>query len=176
MKEYRVLTLWQPWATLLVHGIKKIETRPAPTSWTQEKGIYLIHAASKWTKEQKEICLTEPFKTELEKLEFLNEAFEDHGTTFFNVDLTLGKIIGAVEVTECQKIVYNNSEDFITTRAITEKGLIIEQPEESFGDYFPGRYAWLCQNPRLLKEPIIYKGGQGYYQRFTGDSSLVIFK
>jgi hypothetical protein len=27
IENYKVLTLYQPWASLLVHGIKKIETR-----------------------------------------------------------------------------------------------------------------------------------------------------
>ena len=60
-KQYKVLTLWQPWATLLVHGIKKIETRPKATTWTKEKGIYLIHAAQRWDRQQYEICIQEPF-------------------------------------------------------------------------------------------------------------------
>jgi hypothetical protein len=66
----KVLTLYQPWATLYAHGIKKIETRPSPTSY---RGTYLIHAAKKWSKEQMTICQQEPFKSELIKLGFLHE-------------------------------------------------------------------------------------------------------
>lgn len=162
IENYKVLTLWQPWASFLVHGVKKIETRPSPTSWTAEKGVYLIHAASRWTKEQIDISISYPFADELLKL----------GYEFFKgkaMGLPLGQIIGAIEVTECKKIIYNNSDDFVNTYAKLEDGIIINQPEESFGDYRSGRYAWLTQNPRILKTPIPYKGGQGYYQNFKGD-------
>jgi len=163
MREYKVLTLWQPWATLLVYGIKKIETRPKPTSWTAEKGTYLIHAAQKWTKEQEDICLTEPFKSELDKLGY---------APLYN-RLPLGCIIGAVNVLGCHKITYCNSDDFVNEYAKIETGKIINEPELSFGDYRAGRYAWLCENHRVLKTPIPYKGGQGYYQKFNGDDSLI---
>ncbi|MBV9748334.1 MAG: ASCH domain-containing protein, partial [Acetobacteraceae bacterium] len=39
----KALTLWQPWASLLVWGDKRLETR----SWrTQERGLVLIHAGA----------------------------------------------------------------------------------------------------------------------------------
>lgn len=168
--QYRVLTIWQPWASLLVHGIKKIETRQSPTSWTSEKGIYLIHAASKWTKEQRDLCMTEPFKTAL-----WNRGFGLHnGKT---LDLPLGQIIGAIEVTECKPI-YQHEDgypyffDIFFHKASKH---IIEEPEKSFGDFREGRYAWLTQNPRILKNPIPYKGGQGYYQRFKDDVNKLEF-
>jgi activating signal cointegrator 1 len=163
--EYKVLTFWQPWATLLVHGIKKIETRPKPTTWTKEKGIYLIHAAQKWSKEQYRLCLKEPFYNELEKLGY-NFSIVNSLT-----NIPLGKIIGSIEVTECCKIY--NPEHFILPY-IFPKGNI-NGSELHFGDYRDGRYAWLCENSHILKDPIPYKGGQGYYQNFKGDKSQLIF-
>lgn len=38
----RAISLWQPWASLIRAGIKKIETRGKPTSY---RGPLLIHAA-----------------------------------------------------------------------------------------------------------------------------------
>lgn len=151
MKEYRVLTVWQPWATLLVAGIKKIETRPEPTSWTNEKGTYLIHAASKWSRMQEKICQTEPFRTALGITLGLKK-FKD---------LPLGAIIGAVEVEECFEVF---------------TGIEIDEIELLMGDYSNGRYGWLCENPRQLITPIPYKNNQGFYQRYKGDESLLIFK
>lgn len=43
------LTMHQPWASLLVHGIKRIEGRPWPTNF---RGRLWIHAASKQPSEQ----------------------------------------------------------------------------------------------------------------------------
>lgn len=43
-KEMKAITLWQPWASLMATGLKKIETR----SWhTRYRGGLLIHAAKK---------------------------------------------------------------------------------------------------------------------------------
>lgn len=165
--EYKVLTIMQPWASLLVHGVKKIETRPKPTSWTKEKGVYLIHAAQKWTMEQEDICLTEPFKSELEKL----------GYEPLYYSMSLGQIIGSIEVKEVCSIAKNhdNSVLYFSVDNCLAKWVNVKSPELSFGDYRDGRYAWLCENPRILKYPISYKGGQGYYQNFKGDKSQLIF-
>jgi hypothetical protein len=172
-RQYKVLTLWQPWATLLVHGIKKIETRPKATNWTIEKGSYLIHAASKWDKWQQKLCLDEPFYSELRKVwhYWYNCSIDE----LKYPNLPIGQIIGSIDITECQQIIYNNSDDFKTIYAKLQDGTIINDPEESFGDYTPGRYAWLTQNPRILKTPIPYKNGQGYYQNFKGDVNQLIF-
>ncbi len=33
--------------------------------------------------------------------------------------------------------------------------------EKEYGDYRPGRFAWLTRNLRPLKQPLDWKGGQG---------------
>lgn len=177
--EYKVLTLLQPWASLLVHGVKKIETRPGSTSWTQEKGIYLIHAAQKWSKIQRDICLQEPFRGELIKLRYLVDFINpDTYEAIWVPMFPKGMIIGAIEVINCHQIRPWRMEPYIGEPYVRKYGNhveIIKGNEKSFGDYNPGRFAWLCENPRLLKTPIPYKGGQGYYQNFKGDKSQLIF-
>jgi hypothetical protein len=75
----KVLSLLQPWATLVVIGAKKIETR----SWnTKYSGHLLIHASKKMDSSQKEILKSDPFWECLKHLE----------------ELPLGKIIGKVEL------------------------------------------------------------------------------
>jgi len=155
--EYRVLTLWEPWATLVVHGIKKIETRPKPTSWTVEKGTYLIHAAKKWSKEQEKVCLNDPF------LEPFKGCFN------------FGHIIGSVEVKECKKIPLLVAESDREIYVCLYENFYVSWKEFDYGDYDPGRYAWLLQNPRILETPIPYKGQQGFYPRFKGDFDKLKF-
>ncbi len=160
--EYKVLTLWQPWATLLVTGAKKIETRPSKTNWTSEKGTYLIHAAKKWSNELDAISKQTPFKEELK-----------------GYPLSLGCIIGSVDILGCYQIQirdkqisywieYNNS-------PFPDLEFVNDYKEISFGNYQEGRYAWICKRPRLLKNPIPYKNGQGYYQKYNGDLNLIEF-
>jgi hypothetical protein len=165
--NYKVLSLWEPWATLLVHGIKKIETRPSPTNWTVEKGTYLIHAAKKWDKFQSGLCSSEPFKSELNKLPTCGAK---------GLEFAFGHIIGSVEIKECCRIFYTEANTIAIERELGGFTDWIRGIELSFGDYRKGRYAWICQNPRVLVNPIPYKGGQGYYQNFNGDESQLIFK
>jgi len=169
----------QPWATLLVHGIMKLNPQPKPTSWTQEKGTYLIRAAQKWSKEQYRLCLEEPFYNELEKLGF-NFSICNSLT-----NLPFGQIIGSVEVSSCNiiNVIISKSKcesvKYPWIYLKDHKGYpiakYIYEPELSFGNYRDGHYAWICENPRILKSPIPYKGGQGYYPNFKGDKSKLIF-
>jgi len=58
----KAISLWQPWATLVAIRAKQFETRSWPTNY---RGPLAIHAAQRWTREQRELCETEPFKSAL---------------------------------------------------------------------------------------------------------------
>lgn len=47
----RALSLWQPWASAVALGWKKIETRHWATAY---RGPLAIHAAKRWTREERE--------------------------------------------------------------------------------------------------------------------------
>ena len=164
--EYRVLTLWEPWATLVVHGIKKIETRLKPTSWTVEKGTYLIHTAKKWTMDQEKICTyNKYFRDELNKILPIIQIGHPYWKHYFE----FGHIIGSVEVKECHEIFIDPLKDSYLHILNKTVAFYPTDTEIAFGDYTPGRYAWILQNPRILETPIPYKGQQGFYPRFKGD-------
>lgn len=61
----KALSLYQPWATPVVAGFKRLETRSWRTDYT---GRLLIHAAKAWTSAQRELCGTAPFFEALAKL------------------------------------------------------------------------------------------------------------
>lgn len=183
--NYKVLTLWEPWATLLVNGIKKIETRPSKTNWVIDendifgnkiRGTYLIHSAKRWTKKQSDICLSEPFKSELQKLGIINYKSYTDLTPCINFNkLNFGHIIGSIDVVECEKIYVDCFDSIFLEYKDQEYNKYIYEPELSFGDYTTGRYAWICKNPGILRKPIPYKGGQGYYVNFKGDINKLEF-
>lgn len=56
----RALTVWQPWAWLLVHGHKPVENRPPGFSQKSFRGWFWIHAGQKASLEEwliaREIC------------------------------------------------------------------------------------------------------------------------
>ena len=185
--NYKILTIYEPWATLLVHGIKKIETRPSKTNWTIDpddifgnniRGKYLIHAAKRWTKEQGNLTMKDSFRGELLRLGFRDEYVNGIGGSIGRREIKfpyLGHIIGAIEIIKCLKIPQLASDSYDEIYIGNNGSFQISFKEYSFGDYKAGRYAWVTKNPRLLKNPIPYKGGQGYYQNFKGDKNQLIF-
>lgn len=141
----KVLTLKQPWATLIALGEKKIETR----SWkTNYRGPLLIHAGKSI---EKDICLQEPFLSVLNK----NSIYVGKSATTFKplVDLPTGVIIAKCNLVACHKIIEEPG-----NCAITDGHILINGNEYEFGNYEVGRYAWILNNIELLKEPIPAKG------------------
>lgn len=164
MNEIKVLTLWEPWATLLAYGFKKIETRPGKTT---HKGIYLIHAAKKWSRQQDDFFYSACVHDALSSIGITER---DH--------LNYGKIIGACQFSKCrhiveiQEMIHSTRGERSTYHELTfidgTKRLISDE-EQFFGDYGPGRWIWESINRKILENPIEYKGSQGYYANFTGD-------
>jgi len=124
----RVLTLWEPWATLMALGEKRIETR----SWaTKYRGPLAIHAAKGGLRVRDlAVVLSEPsIKTAL-----MGQMFEP------------GCVVAVVNLWACVPV---------------EKYEHLTDKERAFGDYTPGRFAWLTQGVFRLPHPLFKKGGQG---------------
>lgn len=139
----KVITLIQPWATLIALGEKKIETR----SWrTKYRGELLIHAGKKINKE---ICNQEPYKRVLAK----------HGYTVDNLPTSV--IIAKCNLADCLSVKENHS----WLMAVLEDESCVGPPEYIYGDYEQGRYAWKLDNVEMLREPITAKGKLGLWEK-----------
>lgn len=165
-ETWPVLTLWEPYATLLANGLKLIETRPKGINYI---GTILIHAA-KNSPNLKETIEREPFKSALASIGISKVSDFHHG-----------HIIGAFDLSHCAKVV--DASIAKTYADDIKSGIKIippAEPELSFGDYDIGigrhRFAWIGQNHRVLEKPIPYTNGQGYYLKYKGDLSLLNFK
>jgi hypothetical protein len=136
----KAITLWQPWATLIAIGAKRIETR----SWsTTYHGDIAIHAAKNIP--QKEILRImrmtrdeEPFKSVLDKA----------GYYVYN-SLPRGCVVAIATLVVC-----------IPTNKIPSVSL----RESAFGDFSENRFGWMLENIRPLKNPIQAKGAQGLWE------------
>lgn len=138
MAKIRTISLWQPWATLVVIGAKTIETR----GWnTTHRGQLAIHAAQHDTIGQRELCQCEPFRGELLKAGY--KSFEE---------LPLGAIIGRCELSDTLSI--DNNQDLMPSVGTFER---------AFGDYSAGRFAWRMVNPQQFVKPIPARGRQGFW-------------
>jgi hypothetical protein len=155
----KVLTLTQPRATLVAIGAKHIETR----SWeTLYRGPLAIHAAK---------GLGPGGRAALYDL-----AFDDPDGYFYaalrqaNVfcidDLPLGAIVATCELVDCVHVLYEWPRNQLVSQRSRH---ILTDQERAFGDYTPGRFAWLLADVRPLPAPIPAKGALGLW---TWDGAL----
>jgi hypothetical protein len=153
----KCISLWQPWASLLAAGKKRVETR----GWaTRHRGPLLVHAAKLWNDELIALCDTDPFRAALREI----GAATDAGLT-----LPFGAVVGRVDVIDCfptADVSFHHVNRLSGTR--DERGgrkyLIVGPTERAFGDYRPGRFAWLCGNPVPFGRPIPYRGAQTIFE------------
>lgn len=130
----KVLSLLQPWASLVVMGKKKIETRSRNTKY---RGTVLIHASQRLSKQQIEITKSSPFSCYISSPYYL----------------PTGKIIGRVDIVTTS--ILSGSGDGIF---FNEYGANFTETELAFGNYQPGRYGWLLANPVEFPNKFACKG------------------
>ncbi len=156
----KCISLWQPWASLIVIGAKRFETRSWPTS---HRGTILIHAAQKWNLELETLSLNAPFANAIRSGLGRRNSFRDAVGILHQWGLPLGCIIGVAEVVECYKVVQDRCAPdgtgiYLESNKETEEMPVV--PELDFGDFSVGRYAWQLANPRRFANPIPYRGHQ----------------
>lgn len=157
----RGLSLTQPWATLVAIGAKQIETRSWRTSY---RGPVAIHAALKFPKECKDLIFTEPFNSALQRIETNSKGLKD---------LPRGVIIAVCDVTAVCFIDTERREDGVPSILLGGNYRIIVGKERAFGDYSNGRFAWILENLRVLKEPIPCKGALSLWDVPLNVESLI---
>jgi len=150
----KCISVWQPWASLLVLGLKRFETRHWPTN---HRGPLAIHAAKRWTREEIK------FQCHFVHLLRRHIGVDDSTVLAFEENPPLGAIVGVVNLVDC-----------LPTSCISKGGAIftnswvLDMPidciEYAFGDFGPSRYGWKCERPIRFEEPIPMKGRQGLFE------------
>ena len=127
----KALTVYQPWATLIVRGAKRNETR----SWkTNHRGLIMIHAASYHHAWQRDLTKSKLFMDIFRRIEGVDP---EH--------LPLSAMVGMVNLTGWNLITHPND-------------LPVSHQELRLGDYRTGRYIWRLSQPLAFHEPIPAKG------------------
>jgi activating signal cointegrator 1 len=167
----KALTLTQPWATLIAIGAKHIETRSWATSY---RGPLAIHAAAGYGKGgargHKALCGTEPFCSvlnaackqhydDLDKSVGVLRAMAEHPFMPMGAIVATGYLVGCEET---DWVVENNG--IYKIIGGKRRHWALTDQERAFGDYSPGRYAWLLADVQALPEPIPAKGALGLWQ------------
>jgi hypothetical protein len=147
----KALSLLQPWASLIAFGEKKIETRSWKTSY---RGELYIHSSAKFPLDCRDICRSYPFWQALEKRQ-INIGTTSRGLT---IDLPTGVIIAKCNLIDCKRIISFENKHTFGGVATLEDGSEVRADETFYGDYTPGRYAWILEDIEKLQNPIPAKG------------------
>jgi hypothetical protein len=151
----KVLTLTQPWASLVALGAKRIETR----SWSANyRGPLAIHAAKSMPKDARAFAMFNPWCAQV----------------LFDNDLTVGTLPRGVILATCRLVTVGYTDHISIGTSLTpgesriyQHGIRISGQEFAFGDYSPNRFAWFLEDVCPLSEPIPAKGALGLWE-FAG--------
>lgn len=132
------LSLLQPWASLIILGAKRVETRswPPPTKAIGE--LLAIHASARFPREMRECFEVEPFRSVL-------------GAAGYRCwqELPLGAVLGVTRLTDAAQ-----TEDLAPR---------LSAQELAFGDYGPNRWGWEVELLRRFEQPFPAKGSLGIW-------------
>lgn len=134
----KALSLIQPYATLIILGIKWKETRSWPT---KHRGALAVHASAGKPAWARQVCETDPY---------IKAALAKHHLTFDT--LPRGVVLGTVQVDGCDAI---------------DKQLIsrLSPLEFACGDYsMPGRFAWQLNHAREASYEVPCKGALSLWE------------
>lgn len=128
------ITLHQPWASLIVAGLKGYETRSWPT---RHRGRLGIHAGR---------------TVDRAALDAYADIFRTHADLLPAPDaLPTGCIVGTAELVAC-----------LACSAALERRLTVL--ERRVGNFAAGRYAWQLRDRETLAQPIPARGYQGLWK------------
>lgn len=135
----KVISIWQPFASLLVHGHKMVETRgwPAPASLI---GKRIAIASTKNIRPEQRVHYVDPA---------FQRAYLKYGLPALD-RLPHGYLLGTVLLHSCDVITVDDLDD-------------ITDDEKLFGWWTPGRFAWRVRDPVWFKHPFPVRGQQGIW-------------
>ena len=165
----RALTLYQPWATAIAIGSKRIETR----SWrTDYRGLLAIHASKKCDCHEIDYMMC---------CWHMDAALSPLGGTMtpgarhWSKILTFGAIVGVVNLVGCLPTSsFTNGELNAKRYHISNRPESGVWTENQMGDFSMGRYGWRLENPRRLLTPIPCRGYQQIWHLTSDDEAKVL--
>lgn len=149
----KVISLWEPWATLMGIGAKRIETRGWSTDYRGEVAIHSTQGGL--TQEELfSTCADEPFLTVLKAAAILQTGMSKRQVQHA---FPRGKIIAVGTLSAC----WPTESEICIPGVFDEHPELTTEQERAFGDYSPCRYGLVFENVILLHDPIPFKSRQG---------------
>lgn len=174
----KALTLWEPFASLVAYGVKRIETRSWPTSY---RGPLAIHAAQREPDAARNAARAALARAGMPCACGCPGERHSHVGCFdcpclrWTPSWRLGSVIALTSVDDCLPMVAWNDDrldvsDFLQVEPralIVFRGRTSEADvtaEREWGDYRPGRHAWLLGQPCVLERPCPERGRQQLWE------------
>ncbi|MDE2096721.1 MAG: ASCH domain-containing protein [Patescibacteria group bacterium] len=154
----KALSLVQPWASLVALGCKRIETR----SWaTRYRGEIAIHASKRWTRDERDLCSEEPFARAL----YLGMNVPSASVVVARMPLGAIVVVAhLIDVLPTDDLVFSAGQLRSLEYDPDDGYFPVGLHEADFGNYQPGRFAWLLSDVRRLPEPIPCKGALNLWE------------
>ncbi len=146
----KLITLWEPWATLMAIGAKRIETRYWNTNY---RGWVAIHSAKRFTADEDDLCWMSPFREALQSANVPVAPYRS-GQRF---QFPLGHIVAIAKVIDCLP-----TDSMICIPGVFDHYRELDSPiERAFGNYDSGRFGIVTSSVFRLPTPIAFRSRQG---------------
>jgi hypothetical protein len=154
----KALSLWQPWASAIAIGSKRIETRSWPTNY---RGPLLIHAAKHLVKSEflqfscdwNWLGAMAPIRPVMDHPELLDKM------------IPFGVIVAVAQLVSCRPTGLITLEEIRRPRTPDgQKPGLYDWTEEQMGNFSHNRFAWFLEGVRALPQAIPYTGHQGLFE------------
>jgi len=149
----KVISIWNPWATLVVKGLKLIETR----SWAAPRSLVGQRIG---------IASTKQIRPD-QRLEITRDEFAKH---YAATDLPM-ITSGFADLNKFHNGYLLGTALLISSDVITEEDMNdITDEELAFGWFSPGRYAWRLRDAVEFAKPVSARGSQGIWEWFSEEA------
>lgn len=138
----KALTVVQPWALLLAHGVKEYETRGRSTTY---RGPLVLHASKRWTKD--EVRMTAEFR---QRGVITQDMLSGPAWAF-------GSAIAMIDLVGC-----------LATEVLEDQ---VSDLEHALGNFSWDRFGWQMANPRLFELAVPARGMLGLWE-YSGPVAL----
>lgn len=153
------LSLWQPWASACAIGAKTVETRDWATSY---RGPLWIHAAKHYGHDE-----MAPYVQDRSWRAAMRTLYEWRlpNVSAALAGIPLGGLVGLVDLIDCKPTERFERDELLgCRRVIGDTDPDGEWCEAIMGNFAPGRFGWVLDNPRPLRVPIALRGRQKLFE------------
>jgi hypothetical protein len=171
----KAISLWQPWASLIACGAKPYETR----DWAPPRALIgqpiAIHAAKKIDKGAAQFAEELMYGSGDDLGDRIEASWGDCPDEMMGLfanatTMPIGCVVAVAWLDAAFQLGEPAHDTAVPAARVVQCLTIRQMPEcftvpyDDFGDYAPGRWAWLLRDVKPLKPPVAIKGAQGFFE------------